>query len=70
MKAISQFAVYFISFISRKDTKKLKIMKENCIAKQIVDAAFQVHQKLGSGLLESVYKMVLGYELEKMRHCY
>lgn len=40
-------------------------MKENSIAKQIVDAAFQVHQKLGPGLLESVYEMVLGYELEK-----
>ena len=40
-------------------------MKENSIAKQIVDAAFQVHQKLGPGLLETVYEMVLGYELEK-----
>ena len=40
-------------------------MKENTIAKQIVDAAFQVHQKLGPGLLESVYEKVLGYELEK-----
>jgi hypothetical protein len=29
-------------------------MKENSISKQIVDAAFQVHQKLGPGLLESV----------------
>ena len=40
-------------------------MKENSIAKQIVDAAFQVHQKLGPGLMESVYEMILGYELEK-----
>ncbi len=32
-------------------------MKENNIAKQIVDAAFQVHQKLGPGLLETVYEM-------------
>ncbi|MHC4458276.1 MAG: GxxExxY protein [Planctomycetota bacterium] len=40
-------------------------MKENSIAKQIVDAAFQVHQKLGPGLVESVYETVLGYELEK-----
>ena len=40
-------------------------MTENLIAKQIVDAAFQVHLKLGPGLLESVYETILGYELEK-----
>ena len=30
-------------------------MTENEIAKQILDAAFVVHTKLGPGLLESVY---------------
>lgn len=40
-------------------------MTENKIATQIVDAAFQVHTKLGPGLLESVYEVVLAYELEK-----
>jgi GxxExxY protein len=40
-------------------------MTENEIAKQILNAAFLVHTKLGSGLLESVYEVVLAYELEK-----
>ena len=38
---------------------------ENEIAQVIVDAALKVHQKLGPGLLESVYEKVLSYELEK-----
>lgn len=40
-------------------------MNENEIAKLIVDAAFQVHKMLGPGLLESVYEIVLDYELKK-----
>jgi GxxExxY protein len=40
-------------------------MTENQIAKQILDAAFVVHTKLGPGLLESVYEVVMGYELQK-----
>jgi GxxExxY protein len=40
-------------------------MTENEIAKQILDAAFVVHTKLGPGLLESVYEVVLAYELKK-----
>ena len=40
-------------------------MDENEIAKKIVDSAYQVHRKLGPGLLESVYETVLAYELEK-----
>ena len=40
-------------------------MTENEIAKQILDAAFAVHTKLGPGLLESVYEVVLAYELKK-----
>jgi GxxExxY protein len=40
-------------------------MTENEIAKQILDAAFLVHTGLGPGLLESVYEVVLAYELEK-----
>jgi len=38
---------------------------ENEIARQILDAAFAVHTKLGLGLLESVYEVVLAYELQK-----
>lgn len=42
-------------------------MTENEIARQILDAAFAVHTKLGPGLLESVYEVVLAYELQKKR---
>jgi iron complex transport system substrate-binding protein len=37
----------------------------NDISGQIVDAAIQIHMKLGPGLLESVYARLLAYELEK-----
>jgi GxxExxY protein len=40
-------------------------MTENEIAKVIVDAAYQIHVRLGPGLLESVYQEVLVYELRK-----
>src|SRR5215471_13348775 len=40
-------------------------MTENEIAKEIVDACFKIHTKLGPGLLESVYERVLLYELQK-----
>jgi GxxExxY protein len=40
-------------------------MTENEIAKIIVDAAFQVHKRLGPGLLESVYEVILAHELKK-----
>ena len=40
-------------------------MKENEIAKEVVDAAFRVHKKLGPGLLESVYEVVLAHEIKK-----
>ncbi|HTX64344.1 MAG TPA: GxxExxY protein [Opitutaceae bacterium] len=38
---------------------------ENEISREIVDAAFHVHRKLGPGLLESVYEAILAYELAK-----
>jgi len=41
-------------------------MTENEIAKVIVDAAYQIHVRLGPGLLESVYESVLAYELRKL----
>ena len=40
-------------------------MTENEIAKQILDAAFLVHTKLGPGLLESLYEVIIAYELKK-----
>ena len=38
---------------------------ENELSKIVVDVAFQVHTKLGPGLLESVYQKVMAYELRK-----
>jgi GxxExxY protein len=40
-------------------------MTENEIGKIIVDCDFQVHTKLGPGLLESVYEIALAHELKK-----
>lgn len=39
-------------------------MTENEIAKQVVDAAYHIHVRLGLGLLESVYEVVLAHELK------
>lgn len=40
-------------------------MSENESATMVVDACYQVHTRLGPGLLESVYESVLEYELKK-----
>jgi len=40
-------------------------MTENEIAREVVDAAFQIHKRLGPGLLESVYEVILTHELKK-----
>lgn len=40
-------------------------MTENEISKLILDSAIAVHRELGSGLLESVYEIVLAYELQQ-----
>ena len=40
-------------------------MHENEIAKHVVDVAFQVHTRLGPGLLESVYQKIMAFELRK-----
>ena len=40
-------------------------MTENEIAKTVVDACFQIHTRLGPGLLETVYEKVLAYELRQ-----
>lgn len=40
-------------------------MTENEIATAIVDAAFHIHKRLGPGLLESVYEVILAHELRK-----
>ena len=40
-------------------------MHENQIASEVVDACYHIHSKLGPGLLESAYEVVLKHELEK-----
>jgi GxxExxY protein len=41
-------------------------VKENEVARQILDAAFKIHSALGPGLLESVYEVILAHELRKL----
>ena len=40
-------------------------MRENELSGIIVDAAFQIHTRLGPGLLESVYEAVMACELRQ-----
>jgi GxxExxY protein len=40
-------------------------MTENEISKVILDSAVSVHKELGPGLLESVYEIVMAYELQQ-----
>jgi GxxExxY protein len=40
-------------------------MTENELSKITVDVAFKIHNKLGPGLLESVYEEIMNYELQK-----
>lgn len=40
-------------------------MTENEVAKIVVDAAYHIHVKMGPGLLESAYELILEHELRK-----
>ena len=40
-------------------------MTENEIGTIVLEAAIKVHRKLGPGLLESVYELVLAYEIKE-----
>ncbi|MBN9298522.1 MAG: GxxExxY protein [Filimonas sp.] len=42
-----------------------RLFRADQIGKQIVDIAFQIHKKIGPGLLESVYEKCFCYELGK-----
>ena len=44
---------------------RVKHVHENDVAKVIVDVCFQIHTKLGPGLLETVYEAILLHELGK-----
>lgn len=60
LKKLSYLAPWRLKHSGREN-----IMTENEIAKEVVDAAYHVHKRLGPGLLESVYETVLHYEIEK-----
>lgn len=40
-------------------------MTENELSKIIVNTAYDIHYKLGPGLLESVYEEIMYYELSR-----
>jgi len=42
----------------------VKPMTENEIGKEVVDAAYKIHSRLGPGLLEKVYEVLLAHELK------
>ena len=48
-----------------KHSDTIHMIEENDISRMILDCAFKVHTKLGSGLLEKVYRECLAYELTK-----
>lgn len=41
-------------------------MTENEIGTKILDCAFQVHREMGNDLYESVYEIILAYELKQL----
>lgn len=41
-------------------------MTENEISSIVVNSCFEIHTKLGPGLLESVYVEILGFELRRI----
>jgi len=47
----------------RWNVKSFSFMTINEISKIVLDAAFEIHKKLGPGLLESVYETIMEYEL-------
>jgi len=48
---------------STQRERRVRVMTENEIGKQIVDSAVQIHRELGPGLLEMVYEIILAHEL-------
>ena len=51
---------------SRRDAESRSVKPEtNEVSGAVVDCAMRIHQKLGPGLLESVYQRILAYELRK-----
>ena len=49
----------------RDSARKIPPMRLNDVTAQIVNAAYQIHQQLGPGLLETVDEVILAHELRK-----
>ncbi len=51
---------------SRRDAETRSVeLETNEVSGAVVNCALRIHQKLGPGLLESVYQRILAYELRK-----
>ena len=44
-------------------------MHEHQISGIVIDCSVKIHKVLGPGLLESVYRAALAFELQKLGHC-
>src|SRR5271166_4962505 len=49
--------------VLRDSARHIPLMRLNDVTAQIVDAAYQIHQQLGPGLLETVDEVILAHEL-------
>jgi GxxExxY protein len=49
------------------ERSQYQTMRENDLARVVVDVAYQIHRELGPGLLESVYQAVMFHELTKRK---
>jgi GxxExxY protein len=69
-----QLLDFFLIFLYNKNTRIVSLakpqsregkitMKENEISAIVIDCCYKIHQKLGPGLLESVYEEIFAYEL-------
>lgn len=58
--------------LNHQNTKQYESisLKSDLIGKQIVDAAYLVHKKLGPGLLEKIYEICFCHELSKKGICF
>ena len=51
--------------LSKQYLKNITLMTENEISNKVIGLAIEIHKSLGPGLLESVYKECLFYELNQ-----